>query len=248
MKAFRHSFLTLFFFIFYFYTYAQATLENERFPVKEIDEIIELYKAGLYNVIKSKLGNRGFKLENEVPDYTLNKLSYSGQFDFEKEFLISKEYGFSVKSYYRFKTIEYSNSATEFLIEISVLSKDSYQAFNYLRELWIKNKKYSEYEPQWCSGECFIIGYMRKVFCITEENFTPDFELNPFGLILWWENSITPKPKDGEKEKKFFVGENDEIELLNLELGKDKTSLFGKYYFRKLNNKVNNIQEFLDSN
>jgi hypothetical protein len=73
-----------------------------------INEIVELYRDGQYNVIKAKLTNEGFKITSSEPDYTLHGTTNEGTFKMEYEedspSAAYRNFGFKQISYWEFKT------------------------------------------------------------------------------------------------------------------------------------------------
>ena len=66
-------------------TPAKAQTPIVRYDV--INEIIELYRDGQYDIVKAKLTNQGFKVTKSETDYTLHGITHAGVFtvQFEEE-------------------------------------------------------------------------------------------------------------------------------------------------------------------
>ncbi|MBR9777048.1 MAG: hypothetical protein GYB55_19340 [Cytophagales bacterium] len=230
----------------------QNLIANERISEKEFTEIIELYKEGQFQVIKSKLKNKGFDLVNEVPEYALKNENFSGEFEFEKEILFAKQFGneFNLNSSFKFKTIKHSDSATEYSIEFIFYSRESKVTFYSIKRNWENTGEYNEYEFDCFNQDCFRVGMIQKQHHETEIGFTPSFNWNTY--FSPWEISYSPKPVEGEERVHYNLGENYEIELLEVNLSENSKNNFdsfsGSYYYRKLHNKIEDVDEWLSKN
>lgn len=73
-----------------------------------VNEIVELYRDGQYDVVKAKLVNEGFKITSSEPDYTLHGTTNEGAFKMEYEedspSAAYRNLGFKQISYWEFKT------------------------------------------------------------------------------------------------------------------------------------------------
>ena len=78
-------------------------------PYTELNEIIELYSDGQYDVVKAKLGNIGFVVTKSTPDYTLNGVVHSGDFVMMREKSSSveayRQHGFTDTDRFFFSTV-----------------------------------------------------------------------------------------------------------------------------------------------
>jgi clan AA aspartic protease (TIGR02281 family) len=211
----------------------------------------ELYLSEQHDVIANLMSNEEYKLKKYTKDYSLDKKDYSGDYRFEKTVIDDKRFrNEGTINSWTFKTIKYSDIVTEYLIEFNIFSSSSYMLFRSLSQDYYQNEKFEAFNIN-CYGEdtCVQVRSSAKYFCHTEPNYVPELELNPF-YYSTWSRQIQSIEKNKLDTISYPVGENQEIYLIQMYLSKDSQYmpggryLKGKFYVRKLHNKISNWKEF----
>ena len=251
MKAVLKSVILISSWCFCFDMYAQTdnAYYYDQINYSQVEEYFELYLSGQYDIVATKLTNNDYTLKKHTPDYSIGKKDYSGDFSFEKSVRYDSRVPDGIPNKWTFKTIKYSDIATEYLIEFEIFSQDANMTFKSLSQDLIQNKGLDLFKLSCFQDSCLRIGNVNKIYCTTEPDYSPELELNPFSFSTWVKStSFTPYNKT--ETIKYPVGENEEYYVLDLYLGKESKYLAnsrrlkGSLYVRRLHNKVSDFEEY----
>lgn len=223
---------------------------DDRVTYSSMKHYFDLYLSGQHDVIANLMTNEDYKLTKYTKDYSLGKEDYSGDYRFEKSVRYDSRTTDGISNSFTFRTIEYANIVTEYLIEFHIFSTSSYMTFQSLSQEYWQDEKYDAYTPN-CFGKdtCVQVKSSKKYFCLTEPNYVPKLELNPFYYSIW-SSQVKSLPKNKRDTISYPAGENEEIYLLEMSLSDEskymtgRRTLQGKFYVRKLHNKISNWEEF----
>lgn len=146
-----------------------AINQSPTLPYNELNEIIDLYCDGQYEIVKAKLGNIGFVVTKSIPDYTLNGITHSGDFVMmrEKESAVEayREHGFKDIDLFLFLTISQANKWPGYTYDRDVDISFDYNergatgVYDSYKLFW-KNAAYTAYHQ--CSQDKQCIRFLRR--------------------------------------------------------------------------------------